>query len=517
MQIEQETGIGVYARLMLEHQPVAAALFDVHEFRLLAANPSYESLFLPQLQHGQAIGHRLMEVVPATVATRLATLFLQAIETGTAPGPEEYASSTSDGSTRYWHWSVNPISERGAVTAVLLTAVEVTALVVERKQAFQAHEAILAQTEEEHRLHTVLDQLPEGIVLVEARTGKVRYANPAAADLLGFTLPHLIGTPLNQSALRSPYGLSGQHQQSVFHWNFALIHALWGKKVTNQEIIITRPDGSEIVVLSSAAPVRMPNGQIREAVLVFQDITNLKQLEHQKNEFFAVTNHELRTPLTSILGFAELLQVYPSKDTEEMHQYAISSIAQECEYLTRLLDDLLEVSRLEYGRLDLKRRYQDLLAPLTEIVNKCITITDRHHLCFKLEGLVPGEQLTGWFDLLRIEQIVRNLLSNAVKYSATGSAIEVGARPHRDSLGRAQEVQIWVKDEGIGIASHDLPHIFERFYRASSLDTSSVSGFGIGLYLTRQLVKKHEGRIWVESKVGQGSTFFVVLPLKEVL
>ena len=158
-----------------------------------------------------------------------------------------------------------------------------------------------------------------------------------------------------------------------------------------------------------------------------------------------------------------------------------------------------------------------MLAPLTEIVNKCIQITDRHHLHFKLEGFAPGEQLTGWFDLLRIEQIVRNLLSNAVKYSETGSAIEVGVRPHRDNLGRAQEVEIWVKDEGIGIAPHYLPHIFERFYRASSLDTSPVSGFGIGLYLTKQLVKEHEGRIWVESKVDQGSIFFVVLPLKEVL
>jgi PAS domain S-box-containing protein len=517
MQIEQETDLGAYARLMLEHQPVATALFDAHEFRLLAANPSYQSSFLPQFQHEQAIGHHLMEVVPATVATKLSALFLQVIETGTAAGPKEYASSACDGSTRYWHWSVNPISERGAVTAVLLTAIEVTTLVIERKQAFQAQEAILALTEEQHRLHTVLDQLPEGIVLVEARTGKVRYANSAAADMLGFTLPHLIGTPLNQSALRSPYGLSGQHQQSVFRWNFALIHALWGKKVTNQEIIITRPDGSEIVVLSSAAPIRMPNGLIREAVLVFQDITSLKQLEHQKNEFFAVTNHELRTPLTSILGFTELLLGYPTQGTEEMYEYAIGSIAQECEYLARLLDDLLEVSRLEYGRLDLKRRYQDLLVPLTQIVNKRIQINNRHHLHFKLEELAPEEQLMGWFDLLRIEQIVRNLLSNAVKYSATGSAIEIGARPHRDALGRAQEVVLWVKDEGIGIATRDLPHIFERFYRAGSLETSSVSGFGIGLYLTKQLVKEHEGRIWVESRVGQGSTFFVALPLKEVL
>ena len=283
--------------------------------------------------------------------------------------------------------------------------------------------------------------------------------------------------------------------------------------MTNQEILITRPDGSEIVVLSSAAPIRSPNGLIREAVLVFQDITALKQLEQQKDEFFAVANHELRTPLTSILGFTELLQVYPPPDAEQMYEYAINSIAQECEHLSQLIDELLDVSLLEYGRLDVKRKYQDVLAPLTEMVTKSMQTINSHHLALKLEELAPGEQLMGWFDQLRVAQIVRNLLSNAVKYSPTGSAIEVGVRPRRDSQGKAQEVVIWVKDEGIGIASRDLPHIFERFYRASSLDSSSISGFGIGLYLTKQLVQEHEGRIWVESKAGEGSTFFVVLPL----
>jgi len=507
MQTESETDLrAYYDRLMLEHQPVATALFDAQEFRLLAANPSYQSSLLPQLQYGQAIGHHLTEIMPAAVATRLTALFQKVVETGIASGPEEYASSAHDGKMGYWYWSVKPISERGAVTAVLLTVVEVTALVTAREQTFQAQETVL---------HTVLDQLPEGIVLVEARTGKVRYANAVAAELLGFKLSHLIGTPLNQSALRSPFGLSGRHQQSVFRWNFALIHALWGKKVTNQEILITRPDGSEIVVLSSAAPIRSPNGLIREAVLVFQDITTLKQLEQQKNEFFAVANHELRTPLTSILGFTELLQVYPPPGAEQMHEYAINSIAQECEHLSQLIDELLDVSLLEYGRLDVKRRYQDLLAPLTEIVTKSVQTISSHHLELKLEEFLAGEQMMGWFDLLRVTQIMRNLLSNAVKYSSLGSTIEIGVRPRRDSLDRALEIVIWVKDEGIGIASRDLPHIFERFYRAISLDSSSISGFGIGLYLTKQLVQEHEGRNWVESKIGEGSTFFVVLPLGE--
>jgi len=151
-----------------------------------------------------------------------------------------------------------------------------------------------ALADERQRLRTVLDQLPEGVILVEAQSGKVSYANPAAAGLLGYALPHLVGAPLNQSAMMSPYRFPPAHQQSAFRWNFALIHALWGKIIVNEEIVVSRPDGSEIVVLSSAAPIRASNGLITEAVMVFHDITAKKQLEQQKNEFFVVANHELR-------------------------------------------------------------------------------------------------------------------------------------------------------------------------------------------------------------------------------
>jgi two-component system sensor histidine kinase VicK len=179
------------------------------------------------------------------------------------------------------------------------------------------------------------------------------------------------------------------------------------------------------------------------------------------------------------------------------------------------MHELLDVSRLEHARLDLKRCYHDLLAPLTQIVTKCCQTTSTHRLHFIVEDLESTERLMGWFDLLRIEQVVNNLLSNAIKYSPVGSKIELGVRPRRNPQGIPQEVIIWVRDQGIGIGVRDLPHIFERFYRAATFDGSSISGFGIGLYLTKELVQDHGGRIWAESTLGQGSTFFVALPLGE--
>jgi PAS domain S-box-containing protein len=375
------------------------------------------------------------------------------------------------------------------------------------------HEAL---AHSQHRLHTVLDQLPEGIILVEARNGKIHYANEAAAGMLGLTLPRLVGVSLNQSAFLSPYGRSKSHQQSAFRWNFALIDALWGKKVTNQELVISRPDGSEIVVLSSCAPIRTQRGLISEAVMVFADITALKQLDQQKSEFFAIANHELRTPLTAILGFAEILKLSAPHDADEMYQYATTSIMEESEHLTHLIDDLLDVSRLEFGHLDLKKKYQDLLPSLTRIVTKYMQQSSQNRVFFRREEVQPTERLMGWFDSLRIEQILNNLLMNALKYSSADSKIEVGVRLRSFGLEEQQEVEIWVKDQGIGIPAQDQPYIFERFYRASTLE-SSKGGFGIGLYLTKQLVQGHKGRIWVESTFGKGSTFFVVLPLGGML
>ena len=373
-----------------------------------------------------------------------------------------------------------------------------------------------AVADEKQRLYAILDQLPEGILLVEARTSKVSYANPAAAHLLGVALPQFLGAPLNQSALMSPHGLSKQNQKLAFRWNFALIHALWGRTITNQELLITRPDGSEIIVLSSVAPIRMRGGIISGAVIVFQDISLLKQLEQQKDEFFAVANHELRTPLTIIMGFAELLHLRASDNSDAMYEYATTSIMQECDHLLRLIHDLLDVSHLEHGGLKMKRGHQDLLAPLRSTVDKYAHTTETHTLRFVLEDIHPADLLMGQFDIPRIEQALTNLITNAIKYSPMGSEVEVGARPYLKADGVIQEVLIWVKDQGNGITSSDLPRIFERFYRAD--DTSrSAGGFGIGLYLTKELIQKHDGRIWVKSTKGKGSTFFVVLPLQEAI
>jgi PAS domain S-box-containing protein len=518
MNREQDISLQKYAHLLLEHAPVGMALFDSRELCLLAANARYHVLHQSVWQQASIIGQVLTSIVPYTECDRLVTLFRAVIETGVVYHNEAYAVSVPGHETHYWNWTLDPIYEYNRVRYVLMTLCDVTSQVAALKAAEQAREELLrahreAEVKQQHLyLYTILDQLPEGVLLVESVSSNVIYVNPAAASLLGFALPQLLGVPLHRSALMSPHHLTKRDQKIALRWNFALINALWGKTTPNQEYSIIRPDGSEIIVLSSAAPIRSANKMITEAVIVFQDITASKRLEEQKNEFFAIANHELRTPLTIIAGFAEILPQLAQDTNSARFKNAVASIEQEGNHLMQLIDELLDVSRLEQTHMTMQKSYQDFLTPLRQLIDTYKCTSSKHQLYLMLEEELGTEPLLGWFDMPRIEQIFHNLLTNAVKYSPDGGNIEVGVSVRRDAAGKPQEVLFWVTDGGIGIAEEDLPHIFERFYRVEKLEWS-IGGFGIGLYLTKELVKSHGGHIRVESRKGEGSTFFVTLPL----
>jgi PAS domain S-box-containing protein len=375
-----------------------------------------------------------------------------------------------------------------------------------------AHTRLHAAVENERaRLHAVIDQLPEGIVITEASDGLISYANAAAADILGIPLTHLIGAPLHrypQSHLLTDLG-----GQPVLPWNFTVIHALCGETISSQEAMVIRPDGSHVVTLSSAAPIRRENGLITGAAIVFQDITRQKSIEQQKNEFLSIASHELRTPLTVLQGFAEILQLKTSQGQhlDEASQRAITNMIEQSQCLSRLIDEMLDISHIERDQFSLHPASHDLLKTLLFVIESQASTTRQHHLRLVLEGLQQTDTLIGWFDEGRMIQVLSNLMSNAIKYSPTGGEIEIGLR-HTST--EHDEALIWVKDVGIGIPADEIPHIFERFHRASNLNRS-VSGLGIGLYLAKELVTRHGGRIWVESTEGRGSTFYIRLPLHQ--
>jgi two-component system phosphate regulon sensor histidine kinase PhoR len=366
--------------------------------------------------------------------------------------------------------------------------------------------------EREHsRLRSILDQLPEGILITEISNGSISYANPAAAQLLGIPLENLVDLPLHQHPWSQLSAEETSINQTILPWNFVIVRALCGDIIRSKEALVIRPDGSKVVTLTSCAPLYSDTSVMTGAMIVFQDVTAQKSLEQHKSDFLSIANHELRTPITIIQGFAEILQLKGTQDhsLDALTIYALSSILEQSQHLTQLIEEMLDISRIEQAQFTLRRASHDLLAIIRHAIESQAVTTRQHTLHLVLEGLQAEDTLMGMIDEARMIQVLNNLISNAIKYSPLGGAIEIGLRHTAE---RPFEALIWVKDHGIGIAPHEIYTIFQRFQRASNID-HSTSGFGIGLYLVREVVMRHGGRVWVESTEGQGSTFFVMIPL----
>ncbi len=524
-----------YAGTMLDHIPAGVALFDARDLRLLAANKLFHRFFethhLPSRDAETVIGHILTAWLSATDPTDAAALiaiFRNVAETGISYQTEEYPAPVLNRGQIYWNWSLHPVrNEHGHIIQLIFHGSEVTAHLPARQQAEQAHTSLTqahsitaaiaharlhtAVEDESARLRAILDQLPEGILLVEATDGNISYANASAATILGTPVKDLVGVSFHQHA-RS-HSLNDVHDRQALPWNFVVINALFGKTASSQETVVVKPDGSTLIMLSSSAPLRNEEGFITGAVIVFQDITAQKMLERQKNAFLSLASHELRTPITAIMGFAEILQL---KDVQEegldpISQRAITQIVAQSDQLTRLIDEMLDLTRLENAQLSLDCALHDLHATLKEAIESQEITARDHSIRLASKGLAATDRVIGYFDEQRVMQIMNNLISNAIKYSPNGGEIEVGLQRTPEN---PDEVLIWVRDHGIGIPRNEVHLIFQRFHRASNLD-KSMSGLGMGLYLVKELVTRHEGHVWVESAEGEGSTFYVLLPLKK--
>jgi signal transduction histidine kinase len=233
-------------------------------------------------------------------------------------------------------------------------------------------------------------------------------------------------------------------------------------------------------------------------------IAALQELNRLKDEFVSTVSHELRNPLTYLMSGSELLQagILPPEQQQEV----IRQIARTADTMSRIVEDLLDLSRLGTGRFRLEREPVDLRALIRRVVHSIETGALRHRFRVLLPQALPAVPA----DPVRIEQVLLNLLTNAVRYSPAGGTITVSARLMADAVEAA------VQDQGIGIPADKLERIFETFYRVESPQVRSVRGSGLGLAVCKALVEAHGGRIWVESQEGIGSTFYFTLPLAPV-
>jgi two-component system sensor histidine kinase VicK len=232
------------------------------------------------------------------------------------------------------------------------------------------------------------------------------------------------------------------------------------------------------------------------------DITERKLDDIRKNDFIAMVSHELKTPLTSLQGYVQMIALKARKDGDSYLTGIMDRAINQVRKMTSMINGFLNISKLEGGKIHLDIQEFDLDALIHEVAKEGDLLSSSHSVTVQDCSLVKVKA-----DRDKIAQVLTNLISNAIKYSPKANLVQVSCA-HTET-----EVIISVKDEGMGIKQEDIDNLFTRFYRVSSQQTQTISGFGIGLYLCAEIVDRHNGSIWIESEIGQGSTFHFSLPL----
>lgn len=266
---------------------------------------------------------------------------------------------------------------------------------------------------------------------------------------------------------------------------------------------------AELVPLEIKLSVLRDRDKIVGRQIIARDIRDRKRLERMKSEFLATVSHELRTPLTSIMGFVELLLgEEPGKLTPTQREF-LETALESSHHLLRTVNDILDVSRIEAGHLELRSQRVCLEKVVARAVRSARHLAESKHIALELETVSHLPDIEG--DPERLEQVMDNLLNNAVKFTPRGGQVTV-----RVQLRQMYAVQIEVTDTGIGIPPADMPYLFSRFHRGENVAGQAVPGTGLGLHIAEAIIKEHGGHIEVESEVGKGSTFRFVLPLKRL-
>ncbi|MEO7003190.1 MAG: ATP-binding protein [Ktedonobacterales bacterium] len=421
--------------------------------------------------------------------------------------------------------------------------------VTERKRAEAAllRAAQQARTEVETRralLQFVIDELPSGVYLVRGHDARLVLANRAAESVWGAHWQ--VGQPMEEFLTAQDVRILGGDGRQLHGDALATLRAVRRQAVHNHQEIIRRPDGVALPILfnaiafdpsmlegqfnsqdgadaappdtqgASQSPLKSSDeAEAHGALIVLQDMTAIKEAERLKDEFITIAAHELRTPLAVLKGYADMLATHATHQTKtgkqtrdgvdlaEWQVDALDAIGEATNRLTQLTDDLLDVTRLQAGRLMLHIEPHDLVALARRVVRRMQVTTNRHHLTLAADA----DPMVVDIDVHRIEQTLTNLIGNAIKYSPDGGEITISL--HADTA----LATVTVRDKGIGIPANQQGDLFGRFARAENALALGIGGTGLGLYLCRELVEHHGGRIWFASTEGAGSTFYFSVPL----
>lgn len=373
--------------------------------------------------------------------------------------------------------------------------------ITERKRAEEERERLLEEVQRRAaELEATILSIVDAIVIYDPK-GEIRRMNPAAQAMLGYSAESR-GMPLGERV--KLLGIETAEGEPFPLDQTPVAKALKGEAVNGVVMVLHPPDGPARWVAIGAAPILGPGGEILGAVASFTDVSELHQLQEQREDLVRMVSHDLRSPLTAVQGQAQLLvRMMDRAGQDGRLRQSAEAIFTSARRMNAMIQDLVDMARMESRQLQLNTRSLDLRSFVEDLRLRLDGVLDLERV--RVE--IPPDFPPILADPDRLERVLTNLLSNALKYSPSDTEVLLTARR------AGGEAVVSMVDRGVGIAPEDLPHVFERYYRVKG--TRKTEGLGLGLYITRMLVEAQGGRVWAESEPGKGSRFSLTLPVAE--
>lgn len=364
------------------------------------------------------------------------------------------------------------------------------AFAIENARLYQRAQQTIAT---ESRLAAIVASSDDGIVSKDL-DGIIMSWNKGAEKIFGYSAEEIIG-----KSIRTIIPPELQQEEDTI-----LSRIRQGKKIDHFQTTRVRKDGRRVDVSITVSPIRDHSGKVVGASKIARDITEEKRMQRQKDDFLSMASHELKTPITSMKIFIDLLGNELMNMQHEKSSYYLKRIHDQSNRLSELTNDLLDVSRIQTGKLSLNIEVF-MLAELVEDTVEGLQGSTRKHVL----RLKKKKGLTVAADRYRIYQVLVNLITNAVKYSPKGGDIIITVTKKGD------KAVVSVQDFGIGIKKEQQEKIFDKLYQVTDPEEKTYPGLGLGLYISKDIIERHNGRIWVESTKGKGSTFSFAIPIAQ--
>lgn len=374
---------------------------------------------------------------------------------------------------------------------ILLTLSSEAALALEKASLYRT------TLEDKRKIEAIINSLTDGIMVLD-RDGRLMLANPFVARLLDIQEEDK-GRELDEILQR----VEGRVDFGEMSYQRAMADVLdQGLTVKGEISVLSEPP---IIFQVLWVPLLDERGKPSGAIVLLHDVTDFVELDRMKSDFISIVSHELKTPLTSIKGFVRLLSAGRVGPVNEKQLHYLEIVDQQTEALTQLINDLLDLSRIESGIIEVKEEPVSMRDVVREVVQGLENMAREKAVGLKED--LPDDMPLVRGDAYRLMQVFTNIVHNAIKFTPPGGEVRIGG------FWDTERCAVTVADNGMGIPAQDLERIFDKFYQVDSSSTRQQSGTGLGLCISRQLVTAHKGEITVESEIGKGSTFTVFLPL----